>query len=515
MVGGCRVHDDGRVTELLHPVSPAGSPAEPAADRPIGRRAAAVALVSFAALLCVLAYEGGSTEGGPLLLLGFAALLGMMAAAGAAAWWLFGSRLPEGEGPAAAAPAGPPASATSGLPALLPQVVAFAAGLGGLLLTGGASWDASWHRRYGTQIVLDDFFWPPHLVIYGSMALTGGFSVLAAWVALRGSGGLRRRVRAMPVVGVVGLVAAYLGLSGPSDLVWHRAYGKDISAWSLPHLILATLTALVVLCGAAVVVDPTSRLRWAGPRALSVRDGLSLLMMMAGTAPMLLVFAADYSGQALPPGVDPVGPYLRPDWWYPVTITVLGALYGSVVAALLRRVGAATLWAAGLVAFQAGLMTLFDGWSQPFASALMGHLLLLPTALALDLWLAFRTRRGRSPALPAGAAVAGAVGAVAALVAVGAWTSYPQVDAGLAAWTLAVAVPLGAWGGWFGGLTGTAVARLGGMAPVPRLEPRVYRGAALAVAASVVLLAGYVAVSPPPDTLCRELGDLCLLNASR
>src|ERR1700682_5477227 len=39
--------------------------------------------------------------------------------------------------------------------------------LSGLLFTSGARWDELWHRLYGG--FADDFLWPPHLMIYGSL----------------------------------------------------------------------------------------------------------------------------------------------------------------------------------------------------------------------------------------------------------------------------------------------------------------------------------------------------------
>lgn len=101
-----------------------------------------------------------------------------------------------------------------------------------------------------------------------------------------------------------------------------------------------------------------------------------------------------------------------------------------------------------------------------------------------------------------------------ALLAFHGWTSYPVVSTGLVVTTVLLSALLGCWAGWFGSLAGTALARLAATAPVLRLEPKVYRGAGVAVVAALLLLAGYVAVSPPPDTLCRQSGPLCLLNAS-
>lgn len=498
------------MTDLLD----AASPSTVRRDPPPGRHAGAAAVTSFVVLVGLIAYQGGRTQGGASLLLGFAAMFTLMSVAGLLGWWLFASRIPSratdpGTGRRSAA------SAATGAGSVLPQVVAFATGIAGMLLTAGSAWDAAWHRRFGTQLVLNDFFWPPHLVIYGSMALLGCFSLLAVRIAFRGSGGLRRRVRAMPVVGVIGLVAAYVGASGPSDLLWHKAYGVDISAWSLPHVVLAVLIALVVLCGAAAVADPVARQTWRGPGAIRLRDLLCLLILTVGTAPMLLVFTGDYSGQALPGGVEPFGSYLRPDFWYPVTMSGLGVMFSAIVASLLRRVGAATLWAVGLVTVQAVMLTLFDGWGQPFASALLGHLLLVPPAIAVDLWLARRVLRRNAPGLAAGGVPAGVTAVAVTLLAIRGWTSYPVVSAGLVVTCVLLSALLGCWAGWFGSIAGTALARLVGMAPVIRLEPKVYRGAGLAVVAALLLLVGYVAVSPPPDTLCRQSGSLCLLNAGR
>ncbi len=76
-------------------------------------------------------------------------------------WWLFLSPLPRPIRPVA-----PSASVLRGR-----RWVASLMLVGGALGFVGTNWDELWHRLYGG--FGNDFLWPPHLLIYGSLALNG------------------------------------------------------------------------------------------------------------------------------------------------------------------------------------------------------------------------------------------------------------------------------------------------------------------------------------------------------
>ncbi|WP_327582323.1 hypothetical protein OHA25_41215 [Nonomuraea sp. NBC_00507] len=121
-----------------------------------------------------------------------------------------------------------------------------AAGLGSLFAT---YWDDAWH----TDIGRDDALIPPHLALYGSVAVAG--LAVAAWGSLVvwRSRSLLAMLRhpALLTAAAGGLVT--LG-SGVADAFWHEAFGRDAVLWSPPHMlaVFGTVALIVgVLAGAS------------------------------------------------------------------------------------------------------------------------------------------------------------------------------------------------------------------------------------------------------------------------
>lgn len=120
------------------------------------------------------------------------------------------------------------------------------AGMVSLLAT---YWDDAWHTDLGR----DSARIPPHLLLYGSVAVAG--LVVAGW-------GLRALARTRSVADVLRqrslLLAAAGGLvtlaAAPIDAAWHAAYGRDAVLWSPPHM-------LVVFASSTMIVGVLSGLR--------------------------------------------------------------------------------------------------------------------------------------------------------------------------------------------------------------------------------------------------------------
>jgi len=131
---------------------------------------------------------------------------------------------------------------------------------GALLLVVGAGvgtlfatyWDDAWHTDLGR----DSATIPPHLLLYGSVAVIG--VVVAAW----GLAALRRRslmavLRQPPLLlaatgGAVTLAAA------PIDAAWHAVFGRDAVLWSPPHM-LSIFGTLALIVGILAARRPGTR----------------------------------------------------------------------------------------------------------------------------------------------------------------------------------------------------------------------------------------------------------------
>lgn len=200
--------------------------------------------------------------------------------------------------------------------------------LSGLLGLYGGYYDAAWHAQLGR-----DTFWSPlHVLIYGGVALVLVVAVLAL-LALRPYGRTwAERMRRAPAVGWVAAVAcAQLGVA-PFDEAWHRLFGRDVTAFSPPHLLLAIGFTVVFLAVGAVILGIRPR----GYRgALLALTGISLAFVQ------MMVIEHEL------PGFSPNHPsQQRWAYFYPLLTTLAAAGYLTLAVRLVRRPWAATLTAA-------------------------------------------------------------------------------------------------------------------------------------------------------------------------
>jgi hypothetical protein len=401
-------------------------------------------------ILGLISYWGGVAMSGPLFVAGIIVLSAMVAGAGFAAWWLFLSPLPGGRVIA-------PARSTE-----LRQYVALTAVVGGIIMVTGGVWDEQWHRTYGLGRVLNDFFWRPHLMIYGSMGISSLFAGGAMLLVLRGKGGIRERFRSEPLIGLLGVASAYLALSGPSDLIWHRLYGRELSGWSLPHLLLIGGFAFVMLLAMSILLSLMPRREWRRLGQLHIYEVLSILLMALAMSIMMIIMVSSWEGlTSIDQRTERRIFWTWPEWLYPVVVVTNGVVSSMIAIHALRRAGVATLLALSILAVRLILFAGLGIWTSTERMGFDAQLLLLPPAIALDVWYALRLRQPDSAAtLVGGGLVAGVVFLAVALPAIPLLMVYPRVNEttvpGMIFFTMIMAV-WSAWvgartGAWFGGL---------------------------------------------------------------
>lgn len=114
----------------------------------------------------------------------------------------------------------------------------------------GAWLDGIWHIVYE----FDDFFSPPHLVIY-TFSTFATFTVMGmvfyAPVRRAFGQGLNVKILPFPVSGGLVLLGAGLGLVGFAGLIldnfWHTNFGLDETSWSFPHSMIGWMLLLIAL----------------------------------------------------------------------------------------------------------------------------------------------------------------------------------------------------------------------------------------------------------------------------
>lgn len=326
--------------------------------------------------------------------IGVIVLFAMLGAFGLATWHLLFRPVPAGQ-----------AVAEQPIMAAHRQALALLLGMGGVSIIVGTFWDEVWHRQYGIPFG-EDFFWRPHLLMYFGFLAAIGLAFAGLYIiGRRGRGNIQQRFRANPVIGLLILIGALLTYVLPADPIWHAIYGEDLTAWSVPHLVLIASFVLILLLAAAIHMSAQPRREWASLRRLRLVDMLPLLMFATTSLMWNQFFIVEWDA-----GADFV--LNRPEWLLPVLIVSGAAFIGVMANHALRTYGAATL--SGLLALilRFALIQLFGVEKMMFVNA---WLLALPSMILIDLWYAYR------PGARFGAGGAPAVGMVVMLL-----TSYQQ-----------------------------------------------------------------------------------------
>ena len=247
-------------------------------------------------------------------------------------------------------PAGVRAPARHDLPVKTRQGLALLLTGGIVALVFGALWDELWHRLYGIPFG-EDFFWRPHILIYCGFvaAIAAGFWALRILNRdLRGS--FQQRFRANPLLGLLILNAAFMLYALPADPIWHAIIGEDLTAWSVPHLILLLSVVLTQMLALALHCSTLPKLAWRNLLQLRGRDILPLVGLTALLMQLLQLMLIDWDAWLT--GIDPamLGLY-RPEWLLAACLVGCAALAGIVAVRVTRCIGAAT--AVGLLALAA------------------------------------------------------------------------------------------------------------------------------------------------------------------
>jgi hypothetical protein len=376
-------------------------------------------------LLGLMSYWGGTASPGPLFVLGVGLFLTMKLGLMALIWWLF------------IAPLAQAVAAQDAASASLRFWLASFAAIAGMLFTLGGVWDEIWHRRYGG--FGQDFLWPPHLLLYSSIALIALFAFGGClYLALKARGSLRQRVRAEPALSLLALVAGYLILSLPTDELWHRIYGRDLTAWSLPHLTIAFGLGLVLLLACALLrslkplpITTEPKVTWG---KLGTIEVFMVLLAIEATTIMLQVGTAEWEGlRSIPQSLDSnsfrAAFWARPEWLYPVVILSIGLFVGQLLHGISRRFGLVALVGLGVFGYRLLVLALLGAGGTGLGTT--SQLLAMIPMLALDLWALAGQRLGPTARFFGGIAVSWLVFFGLALPIIANNLVYPRINGGI------------------------------------------------------------------------------------
>lgn len=340
----------------------------------------------FLLIFVVLGVWGGlpPQEEIPFFILGIILLIIVTMASGFAAWHFLLRPLPEG-------------LKQVDEPLISPaqrQWIAILFGVSAIGLTIGAIWDEVWHRIYGIPFG-DDFFWRPHQMMYFGFLVVIGMGLFGWYLILfRAKGTLQQRFRADPIVGISVLIGTFLMYSLPVDPLWHGIYGADISAWSLPHIVLTYTFAAIAIMMATVQLSIMPKRSWASILRIEGRDVVLIIICSFVLTPTLLLLTSEWDMITPDRIANPNDMVMmRPDWMLPAFLVFCASFTAVLTNHIVQRYGAGTL--AVIVSFLTRSLML-SYFSDDGISA-NNWLLCIPVALAIDICYAIWMRRKQQP----------------------------------------------------------------------------------------------------------------------
>ena len=166
---------------------------------------------------------------------------------------------------------------------LTSQRLALPTGLGWAMVAAGmfAVFATYWDEAFHTDVGRDSALSPPHVLLYGSVAIVGlgvafwGARVLLATRSVRAS-------LAHPPLLSAGVGATTTLVAGGIDIAWHSAYGRDAVLWSPPHM-LGVFGTIALTLGVVGGVQAS---------AVALRAAASVLVL-ANAAAVVFEYEAD------------------------------------------------------------------------------------------------------------------------------------------------------------------------------------------------------------------------------
>jgi hypothetical protein len=444
-----------------------------------------IALLAGVAALMSLAIWGGVLEVNATVVAGFVITALTIVAFGVLTWFLMFSRIPDAE-----------KVQVKRLPAAVRQLLALLIAGSAVLLLFGLTWDEAWHRTYGVPLG-EDFFWRPHILMYVSFALFAVFAFGGLLAINRNPGTFRQKFRAEPLLGLLVLASGFTLVSLPMDPVWHSLYGVDLTAWSLPHLIMFGSTSVIFLIGAALQISVIPKTDWRF--RIGSRDLIAVFMLSQAMLITLILLVVEWDGTIVEVGDMAPAFYARPQWLFPGLIVAAMTFYGLLTLRLFRRVGIATL--CGVLALITRLIMIqvlgADSLDMTARPQIMG---LIPL-IVLDIAYFVRIKSADHPLTARIAALAASlIGLAGVLFVIAQWYYFPVVTAQYALEALIFGTILSVITAWYGYTIGESLHTLGGgqQASSAVETRRVLFGGAVGVAAMLAFMAFFVMTATPP-----------------
>ena len=192
---------------------------------------------------------------------------------------------------------------------------------------------------------------------FGTTIVAGFWALFYLNRNLRGT--FQQRFRSNIIVSLLILNAAFLLYALPADPLWHWTFGDDITAWSIPHLILLLSYVLTLVLAFFVLQSTLPERNWRTVFRLKISESFSLVIIAALLLLWLQLMLIDWDATLAGIRLEWLGLY-RPEWLLAANLLACVTFCGVIATRVTRCAGAAT--AAGLLALaiRYGLIQLFE-----------------------------------------------------------------------------------------------------------------------------------------------------------
>jgi len=375
------------------------------------------------------------------------------------------------------------------------QLLALLTAGGAALLMFGLTWDEAWHRTYGVPVG-EDFFWRPHLLMYVSFGLFALFAFGGLFIINRNPGSFRQKFRAEPLLGLLVLLSGFMLVSLPMDPIWHQLYGVDLTAWSLPHLIMLGSAGVIFLMGAAIQISVIPKTGWR--IGIGLREGIAAFMIAQAMLMIMILLVVEWDGSIVAAGGMAPTFYARPQWLFPALIVAEMTLFGLLSLRLVKRVGIATICGVIMLVSRTIMIQALGGEALEMSARpqVMGLIALI----VLDIVYFVRLKQADSVMTTRIAVIASSViGLIGVLFMISQWYSFPAITLEFSIQTLVFGTILSVTTAWYGYQLGNALHQMGGSeAAQPSEARRILFSGAVGVAVMLIFMAFFVMTATPP-----------------
>ncbi len=281
---------------------------------------------------------------------------------------------------------------------------------------------------------------------------------------------------------------------------------SEITAWSLPHLLMGVGSVAVLLAAVAVQTSLLPAHKQWDTRRLNLGELNVVVLLTIAASIMLLIGVTEWDHlPAIEPGTLGASPFLqafwaRPLWLYPVVVLAIALFCGQISLQVLQRPGAAVLVMAGALFIRAVANFLLQEMSGELNTSAVSQFLALIPAAAMDLAYIYLMPSADRPYTALYASLTGIVAMMTGgLILLPRLLIYPPITEETVPSMVVMGVLVGLWSGWCGSSLGQWIGTVKRLPqPAGSRQVQVLAAGAGLLIAAMAFSVFFIVTAPPP-----------------